>query len=370
MPTAHLVRRTTIANTFRVAKVQGMFDIPACRESVFEKTANLPFEERDWNLGLIVGSSGSGKTTLAAELFPETPPRPWVSDSILDDFPEHMTPTEITNLLCSVGLSSSPKWLLPYRALSTGQQFRADLARALAADDEIAVVDEFTSTVDRTVAKAACVAVSKHVHRTGRKLVAVTCHRDVEAWLQPDWVFDTDTFEFTWGSVQPRPRVKVFIEEGSRTAWPRFRDHHYLSGELSPAARVFLAWATLGNESDTLVGFFSIISSIGHKGWRRGHRTVVLPDYQGLGIGNRMIEAVAEQLWQRERLRFGARTSAPAIVHHRLKHPDMWRLVQAPKMKGKSGRTGIHTRSGKPVTTSAGRLGTSWAYIPESLRRH
>lgn len=273
----------------------------------------------------------------------------------------------MTNLLVSVGFSSSPAWLRPHRVLSTGQQFRADLARTLALHQqtgETVAIDEFTSTVDRTVAKSVSVSLSKHLKRTqSPPLVLVSCHKDIIEWLQPDWVFDTDRNEFTWGSVQPRPQVTLEIREGLREAWPLFREHHYLAANLNGSARIFLAYVKLGSDEERLAGFFSVLSSMGHKGWRREHRTVVLPDFQGLGIGSRMTEVIAEKLWVSERLRFRSTTSAPGIVHHRRKHPDKWRLTRSPSMNPPSSKTS----QSRPVTSS-GRLTTSWVYIPESKR--
>jgi ABC-type ATPase with predicted acetyltransferase domain len=100
-------------------------------------------------------------------------------------------PEDAIDKLSAVGLNSVPSWYKPYHVLSTGEKFRADLARKLR---DGAVIDEFTSVVDRNVAKAASVAMSKHIKRTGlSNIVIVTCHRDILDWLEPDWVIDTDT---------------------------------------------------------------------------------------------------------------------------------------------------------------------------------
>ena len=73
----------------------------------------------------------------------------------------------VTGLLSSVGFSSPPAWLRPVRVLSNGQQFRANLARTLAEKPGLAVVDEFTSGGDPTVAKVGVAAVAKTVRRGG-----------------------------------------------------------------------------------------------------------------------------------------------------------------------------------------------------------
>jgi GNAT superfamily N-acetyltransferase len=326
-------------------------------------------------LGAIVGSSGSGKSTIARALWPDAyftaGEHEWKSPCLLEDFPEHMTPDEIIGVLSAVGFSSPPAWLRPHRVLSVGQAFRADLARTLAEakpDSEI-IFDEFTSVVDRVVAKAVCVAVAKHVRRTKSKFVAVACHRDIVPWLQPDWYFDTDSGEFTWGSLL-RPSISVDIREGSRQAWKLFHAHHYLDGSLATASRVFLGYVRLGDEEEErLAAFLALLPVAGHKGWWRSHRTVVLPDFQGLGIGNKFQEAIAERLWVKERKRFRVTTSAPGMVFYCRKRPEAWRLSMAPKMKPIAGSTSSLRKSGKPVKTSAGRLTTTWVYVPENLRK-
>lgn len=363
---------TPVSKGFRAAKVQGMFDIPVQDEQKVPISADLPVEDQPWKIGAIVGASGSGKSTIAKTLWPAahhtSGDHKWESDCLLDDFPAAMKPDEITSLLTAVGFSSPPAWLRPYRVLSTGQQFRADLARSLAeprSESEPIVFDEFTSTVDRTVAKAVSVAVSKHIGRAGSQFIAVSCHKDFIAWLQPDWVFDTDSGKFTWGCLQ-RPHIRLEVREGARSAWKLFHQHHYLSSDLAGSCRVFLTYAEI-DDVERLVGFLALMPVAGHKGWWRGHRTVVLPDFQGLGIGNRMREAIAEQLWVKEHKRFRSTTASPGLISHCRRHPDMWRLAQAPAMKAATGKTS--TLSKRPAKTSAGRLTTTWVYLPESLRK-
>lgn len=362
--------RSKVPTSFRSAKVKGMFDVPDQDEQLLTFAGELPIEDLDWSVGAIVGGSGSGKTTIARDLWPYAYAKRsrWSASCILDDFPKELTPQEIVEALTAVGLASPPAWLRPYNVQSTGQQFRAELARALVSSGDLVVYDEFTSVVDRTVAKAASTAVAKWVRRAGLRFVAVTCHKDVLPWLEADWVLDTDRMRFSGGRLR-RPRVPLCLREGSREAWPLFRGHHYLTAELSRVARVFLAYVTLDGE-ERLGGFFSVLPLLSRgskrRGWWRGHRTVVLPDYQGLGIGNRMVEIGAEALWRREGKRYSAVTSHPGIVAHRLRHPAMWRCVQGPSMK--SPRGDLRTAYSKRYRTSAGRLTSSWVYLPEELR--
>jgi ABC-type ATPase with predicted acetyltransferase domain len=105
-----------------------------------------------------------------------------------------------------VGLNSIPSWYKPYAVLSNGERFRADLARKI---EDGAVIDEFTSVVDRNVAKAASVALSKYIRKNNIKNVVLsTCHRDILEWLEPDWVIDTDLGEYTEGFFLPDQKLK------------------------------------------------------------------------------------------------------------------------------------------------------------------
>lgn len=200
---------TRIHSSARVLQMAGMFDVPIEQKASHTLDANLPIEDRPWNVGLIVGPSGAGKSTLARHAWPDemAAAYAWSADrSLLDDFPKGMGIKDIIGLLTSVGLGSPPAWMRPHHTLSNGEAFRASIARALAETDGLVVVDEFTSVVDRQVAKVASHTVQKAVRRGGRQFVAVTCHYDVIDWLQPDWVYDVAANSFAWRQVQPHPR--------------------------------------------------------------------------------------------------------------------------------------------------------------------
>jgi GNAT superfamily N-acetyltransferase/ABC-type ATPase involved in cell division len=316
---------TPFTPTARSLQVAGMFDVPVADKLTRRFDMDVPIETRVWNVGLITGPSGSGKTTIARHLWPRqlAAAPSWPTDaSILDAFPLDLTISQVTGHLTAVGLSSPPAWLRPYRVLSNGEAFRADTARILAdtAPGATAVVDEFTSVVDRQVARAASHAVARHARATGIKFVAVTCHSDLTDWLQPDWVLDAGRGEFTWRSVQPRPRITLAIHRVSpRRTWPRFRDHHYLSGEIHPSATCFTA-----SVDGQPVAFTSFLN-FPHPRTRlirMGHRHVVLPDWQGLGIGGALVDWLGAHV-AGQGLRFRAVETHPALIAHMRSSP-LW----------------------------------------------
>lgn len=156
----------------------------------FKGAIELP---KEWNIGLIVGASGTGKTTIAKELYGNEiiSNLQYKEKSVIDDMPRNCNVEEIEKMFYSVGFGSVPSWLKPYNVLSNGEKMRVDLARLLLEKDFI-VFDEFTSVVDRQVAKTSCIAINKAIKKTNKQFIAVTCHYDVIEYLQPDWIFDTN----------------------------------------------------------------------------------------------------------------------------------------------------------------------------------
>jgi len=150
---------------------------------------------KEFNIGVIYGGSGSGKSTLLKKFGKEEILEWDQTKSIVSHFD---TPDDALDKLGAVGLNSIPSWYKPHHVLSNGEKFRAELARKI---KNGAVIDEFTSVIDRNVAKAASVAISKYIKRKGIKnIVLATCHEDILEWLEPDWVVNTNSGEVYAGN--------------------------------------------------------------------------------------------------------------------------------------------------------------------------
>lgn len=204
MPNFDIVKTASPAKTFRVASVMGKFDLQSNQiQERFTGRINLP---ESWQIGLIVGKSGTGKSTIAKQLFPDAyiTNFEYSAETILDDMPEGKSVDEIVKTFNAVGFSSPPSWLKPYSVLSNGEKMRVDLAQAILSESEMFVFDEFTSVVDRQVAQVGSFAMQKAIRKTQKKFIAVTCHFDVEDWLLPDWIFETDTMTFRQSEVQKK----------------------------------------------------------------------------------------------------------------------------------------------------------------------
>jgi ABC-type arginine transport system ATPase subunit len=356
---ASITVESPVTRTPRVLQLEGIFDLPAAEVSRLSWEVHLPLEEKPWHLGLICGPSGCGKSTIARALWPQETARgaafTWPADrAVIDGFPADQSIKDITGLLSSVGFSSPPAWLRPFHVLSTGQQFRVTLARLLAESPGLAVLDEYSSVVDRTVAQVGSAALAKTVRQRGQRFVAVTCHADVEDWLQPDWVYRPESNTFTWRLLRRRPAIELRVCRCRPAAWELFRAHHYLSHSLSNGAVCFLAtWR------GRPVCFSAWVNALTRRGGRREHRTVTLPDFQGVGIGLAVSSFVAS-LWKGLGLRATSTTTHPAFIAARKRSP-LWRLCRAPSLSAAAREKNSRVRH------AAARLTAGFEYVGPPL---
>lgn len=198
MPSFNIIKTAKINDSFRTESIKGQFDLQIDNDVKEQFFGNIAIENRDWQVGCIVGASGSGKSTIAKQLFEDYYINEYEYDgnAVIDNMPEHLTVEEIQRVFNSVGFATVWSWLKPYHVLSNGERMRVDLARAILSNNDTIVFDEFTSVVDRTVAKTASAAVNKAIRKTNKKFIAVGCHRDIIEWLEPDWIYDTDEKRF------------------------------------------------------------------------------------------------------------------------------------------------------------------------------
>lgn len=339
MPRVDVVVETSVSRSARARQLEGMFDVPSQEKQRQEWHADLPIDEDDWNIGLIVGPSGCGKTTVARELFGDSVDMPleWGAPSVIDDFAHGLSVQEISEVCSAVGFNTIPAWLRPYEVLSNGEKFRVSIARRLLEQQDPIVVDEFTSVVDRQVARIGCHAIQKKVRRDNKRFVGVACHYDIVDWLQPDWVYEPASNQFYRRSLRPRPALEIEICRVDYSAWKIFAPYHYMTADLHKAAQCFCLFVE---------GEPACIAAILYRPHPKRRniygvsRLVVLPDYQGLGLAFVLMDYLGEQFRALGR-ELRAYPAHPALIRA-FDRSSKWRIEKKPAMshKTKGKRTG------------------------------
>lgn len=311
--------------SFRTEKVIGTFDLNVTDKLEKQWEIDLPIDDFAWNIGIIVGLSGSGKSTLAKKYFGEENyyyQLKWNNNSsFLNDFNENLSFDEICTALNNVGFSSPPNWLLPFCALSNGQKFRVEIARLLLEKKELIIVDEFTSVVDRSVAKISCSAIQKYIKKINKKFVGVSCHYDILEWIEPDWYYDVSENKFYRGGLQ-RPKIELQLFMCKLSAWQLFKNYHYLSSDICHASKCYVL--TFENN---IVAFISVMHFChpSAKKYKKIHRLVVLPDYQGIGFGIILLENVCE-IYKKMGYKIGITSSHLKLIKT-LQKKENWKLI-------------------------------------------
>lgn len=350
MPDFNIVKINRLKKkSFRVAQICDQFDFS--NDEIKESFCGEIIFPDNWKIGLIVGKSGTGKTTIAKNIFGDYFCNfEYKENCVIDDFDQSINIRDITKMLNAVGFSTVPSWLKPYSVLSNGEKMRVDLARALLSKKDIIVFDEYTSVIDREVAKIGAMATKKSITKMNKQFIAISCHFDIIEWLQPDWIFSTDKMEMLPRGCLQRPKIKLSIKQ-VKGYWPIFRRYHYLNHDLHKAAQQFVAFY-----KNKPVGFCGIIN-FPHpkiKPYRKIHRLVVLPDYQGIGIGYCLSKFVAN-IYKKKKEVFGVTTSIKAFAKTLLKSKE-WKLIRA-------GCINPHTMKDFRKTESSNRNTYSFKYI-------
>ena len=126
------------------------------------------------------------------------------------------------------------------------------------------------------------------------------------------------------GCQRQRPEIRIEIRKTSPRYWELFERHHYLRGELRSGI-------------DTWVGFIenrpACICLIGHIRSKIHAKTVsrwvVMPEFQGIGIGTKFVSAVAAH-YRRNGWDVYIRMLHEAGVHSMKNNPD-WVFCQKNK---------------------------------------
>ena len=333
--------KSSIKNDDYTSYVYEAFDIQNKEETEVEVSFNLSDAKNfDWNIGVIYGSSGSGKTTILKRMGKLSESNFDYEKPLISNF-DWLEPKEATLLLTSMGLSSVPTWLRPFHLLSNGEQYRASLAYKVgkAKDNEVVLVDEYTSVVDRDVAKAMSFALQKYIRKTNKRIILASCHYDIMEWLMPDWTCSPQKNE---GSLergqwlrQGKPQIKLQVSRVESDTWDFFKKHHYLTEKCNKGFGYLLfEW---NNKPIGIVVYKNQPSGTMKNAFGLS-RTVVLPDYQGMEIGSKISEFVAQIIKGDAVSRVFTKTINPALGEYREKS-ILFRPTAQNRKKGRGNKT-------------------------------
>lgn len=332
MPSFNFVKKIDFTESFRVKNIIDTFDLSDdSLKQIFK--GDIPIENMNWNIGVIVGKSGTGKSSIAKHLWSDNYILHYTYDnkkSLIDNMPDNKTMSEITECFTKVGFGTVYSWIKKHEVLSEGEKMRVDIARAMLSDKDFIVFDEYTSTVDREVAKTASCVSQKYIRKNNKKFIFVTCHSDILEWLEPDWVFSTDTFEFkNTREFLRRPKIQIDIYSTSkRNVWEMFKKYHYLNTSLNNSSKCFVAFL-----NDNICAFYSYIHFPHPKSkmFKREHRLCVLPDYQGLSIGTHLSNYVADTVIKKG-YRFITTISSKGLIKNR-EIDNRWKITSVTRKR-------------------------------------
>lgn len=328
-------------DSYRAERVKSLFNVETGAD--VKICAELPIEpehwtdkngQGNWQLGVIVGGSGTGKTSIGKQIWADTKiynPTWQTNKPIIDQIAVNDSIDKATACLSAVGLGTVPAWLRPHHVLSNGEQFRANLAKALADEPNHLIIDKFSSVVDRQIACIGASAFAKAWRRTkGKQAILLTCHYDVLDWLEPDWVYDTNTGQFTTNKDDrgclrhkkwhKRPSISFDIHQTDWRFWSMFEAHHYLKLPKMIAATNYIAVV-----DDKPVAHLAVSTRPGLIE-ARACRLVVMPEWQGAGIGMRFLNAVCE-MW----LQGNNRYNKPMRTIFHTSHPNLAQALRRDK---------------------------------------
>jgi GNAT superfamily N-acetyltransferase len=133
-----------------------------------------------------------------------------------------------------------------------------------------------------------------------------------------------------------------------------FRQHHYLNGSLGAGVRCYTALY-----QGKPIAFVAVACVRMKAKYYRVSRLVVLPDYQGIGVGKRLLNFIAELYFSQTKVPFYILTSNPQIIRGDMKN---WRISRF----GHASRGRGNTRINNEIkgSLSRGRITVSLQYIP------
>lgn len=234
----------------------------------------------------VTGESGSGKSTILNEFYTATTVVFDVNKPIFS-----LIEDEPMKWLSFVGLGDAVLYVTPYKYLSDSQQKRFTLLMMILENDLI-VVDEFLSTLDRKTARSVAFTFQKLIRKLGKRAVVATAHNDLTDYLMPSVKIEGKAFPSKFEVARyiegefPNPFRNVEFEYVDKDYYRELSlgELHY-RGKYTGGTKEYLI-ARFNNET---IGVLVSTNLIGREG-RRISRVIVHPSYRGVGVGKAIVK--------------------------------------------------------------------------------
>jgi GNAT superfamily N-acetyltransferase len=137
-----------------------------------------------------------------------------------------------------------------------------------------------------------------------------------------------------------------------------FRSYHYLNSTLPPTARCYVAVY-----QDKPIAFIAVVTIRMRAKYHRVSRLVVLPDYQGIGVGKLFLNFIAKLYTSQTKIPFYLLTSNPQLIRGNLAN---WKIARF----GHASKGGGNTRLNSELhgSLSRGRISVSMLYNPAAAK--
>lgn len=289
------------------------YDLDPHGDDARELEFHLP--DDGWTRVVILGESASGKTQAITHRWPNdhrTLPELRPGVSVIDQLCEILDPEAAPRSLQAAGLNSIPAWLRPPERLSAGELYRSRLALRLLYLTPRVVIDDFGAGLSEDLAARIATTLARHSEENERQIIIATQSEAIAAAFDPDWtVTMPDGKPHRRGFLQ-RPHQEIGLHRAPRTAWEALSQHHYLTAQLNPCARLYGAW-----HGGKCIGIVATIP-FAHPAMKaqREHRLVIHPDWQGFGVGHWMSSQIAAW-WTHEQRAYYSLTAHPRMIARR-----------------------------------------------------
>jgi GNAT superfamily N-acetyltransferase len=132
-----------------------------------------------------------------------------------------------------------------------------------------------------------------------------------------------------------------------------FRQYHYLNGSLGAGVRCYVAIY-----KDKPIAFIAVVRTHMKGKYFRVSRLVVLPDYQGIGVGRHLLDFISELYTSQMNLPFYLVTSNPQLIRGNL---GKWKIKRVGH--GSHGRSDTRINQELARSNSRRRLSVSLEYV-------